>query len=594
MSATGRVCDAAVNIRARIARLMPKKNERPVLGIGCSLLRSLKEGFTSAMAFPNLRVLPRRVSLFTFVFATACALACLFSLAPQALAGGGGTPKIVGGTEHTCALGDRGGVWCWGGNTFGQLGTGDTASQSAPVAVPGLTEVKSIAAYGFGTCAVKHDGTVWCWGANDLGQLGQGTSDGDPHPAPVQVVGVDETYWISGGSAHLCSVTWKGTVSCWGSNSSGQLANGGVGGFNGTAVSLPGIDQIHSVATGANFTCISTKVKKVLCAGDNGAAQLGNPEIGANSGALVEVAGKDGIYELRAGAAFVCGLSWKVAGHHCWGDNALGQLGQGVLAAPLGGSSETPPAPTISARHLGGSAGATCAHLHSNRVACWGDGTGGALGLGNEASTDTPTALTLENVGAVSSSSSSRTQCAVVRGGGVYCWGLNDFGQAGVGGAPAPVLTPTLVPGLDLVTRPQYPEGSWIEPTSQIRRSKSGKNWIFKSKLTVEPSLFVFPEQACKGKVAADVYFWAKVKKREVKKSGGDGYEKRKVGVRTVSKLRLSKGQCKAYFQQKFSISRFKKYKKRMLISATGFGNDVQSKFTSGEFELKNINRGKK
>ena len=367
----------------------------------------------------------------------ATAFAVLLVSAPLAQAGGGGTPKVVAGTEHTCAMTDRGTVWCWGGNSFGQLGTGDTAPQSAPTPVPNLTEVKSIGAYGFGTCAVKHDGTVWCWGANDLGQLGQGTSDADPHPLPVQVVGVKDTYWVTGGSAHVCSVTWQGVVSCWGSNTEGQLANGGVGGFNGTATPIAGISEIHSVSAGANFTCISTKVKKVLCAGANGAGQLGDPAFGANSGALVEVPGQEGVYEVRSGATFVCGSSWKAEGHRCWGDNALGQLGQGVLVAPLNGS-ETPAAPTLSIKQLGGTAGATCAHLKSRRIACWGDGTGGALGLGGETGTDTPTALALENVAAVSSSSTSRTQCAIVRGGELHCWGLNDFGQAGVGGAPAP------------------------------------------------------------------------------------------------------------------------------------------------------------
>lgn len=539
-----------------------------------------------------IHALRRRTAVFAAVL-SATVFAVFLASAPLALAGGGATPKVVAGTDHTCALTDRGTVWCWSGNTFGQLGTGDTAPQSSPTPVPNLTEVKSIGAYGYGTCAVKHDGTVWCWGANDLGQLGQGAQDADPHPAPVQVAGVKDAYWVSGGSAHVCSVTWQGAVSCWGSNLEGQLAGGGVGGFNGTATPIAGVSEIHSLATGANFTCISTKYKKVRCAGANGAGQLGDVAVGPNSGALVEVAGRDGVYELRAGAAFVCGLSWSAAGHQCWGDNALGQLGQGPLAAPLGGS-ETPAAPTLSIKHLGGTAGATCAHLKSRRVACWGDGTGGALGLGGETSTDTPTALALEDVGAVSNSSTSRTQCAIVRGGGLYCWGMNDFGQAGVGGSSGPVLTPTAIAGLDLVTRPQYPEGAWIEPASQVRKNKSGTKWILRSRLTVEPSDFVFPEPACKGNVAADMFYWRKFRKQGATKSGGEKYELRKVGVRTKSRLRLSGGLCKANFVQRMPIAKFKKHRKKLRISATFFGNDVQSKFSTGEFELKNINRGKK
>ena len=90
------------------------------------------------------------------------------------------------------------------------------------------------------------------------------------------------------------------------------------------------------------------------------------------------------------------------------------------------------------------------------------------------------------------------------------------------------------------------------------------------------------------------MFFWRKVKKKGATKSGGEKYDMRKVGVRTKSKLRLSGGMCKANFVQRMSIAKFKQHKRKLRISATGFGNDVQSKFSTGEFELKNINNGKK
>lgn len=528
----------------------------------------------------------RRILIFTLTFTLALALA------PAAFAGGGGSPKVVTGADHTCALTDRGAVLCWGLNDAGQLGTGDTTNQPAPTLVSSLTEVKSLAVHARGTCAVKHDGTVWCWGANHHGQLGQGVEDADPHPVPVQVVGVKDTYWVSGGTAHLCSVTWEGVVSCWGSNSDGQLGNGGVGGATATATPIVGVKGIHSLATGGDFTCISLSDKKVRCWGANATGQLGNAALGANSGAPVDVAGLESAYSLIAGAGHACALTWAKVQVRCWGDNSLGQIAQGTTgeAAPRGLSDVT----TVKdVKQLGGTAGSTCALQESRTTVCWGDGSNGRLGVGNETSSGTPVAVGLADVAALSAGSTSRTQCAVQRGGILSCWGANDSGQAGVGSVTGPLLTPAVVPGVDLVTRPQHPESAWVEPTSQMRRNKAGTKWRLKSRLTVEPSWFVFPDQACKGTVAADVFYWRKVKKRTVKKSGGDGYEKRKIGVRTKSELRLSGGLCKASFVHRIPIDRFASKKKRLLLSATGFGNDVQSKFSTGEYELKNMNKKK-
>jgi alpha-tubulin suppressor-like RCC1 family protein len=44
---------------------------------------------------------------------------------------------ITAGGTHTCAVGTPG-VWCWGGNGNGQLGTGDSVARTiaTPVLAP--------------------------------------------------------------------------------------------------------------------------------------------------------------------------------------------------------------------------------------------------------------------------------------------------------------------------------------------------------------------------------------------------------------------------------------------------------------------------
>jgi alpha-tubulin suppressor-like RCC1 family protein len=86
-----------------------------------------------------------------------------------------------------CVLLTTGGVRCWGGNDFGQLGNGTTTGIFSPPTSDVLTGVQSVAAGRFFTCALMTTGGVRCWGNNDFGQLGD--SGAVYCAVPVQVLG---------------------------------------------------------------------------------------------------------------------------------------------------------------------------------------------------------------------------------------------------------------------------------------------------------------------------------------------------------------------------------------------------------------------
>jgi alpha-tubulin suppressor-like RCC1 family protein len=123
-------------------------------------------------------------------------------------------------------------LWCWGDNSFGELGTGGTSgiSTNTPARVGTDTNWATVSAGGEFTCATRTDRTLWCWGYNYFGQLGTG-STGDAS-TPVQVgtaadwvtVSAGDDWGYSGG--HTCATRADGTLWCWGDDEFGELGNG--------------------------------------------------------------------------------------------------------------------------------------------------------------------------------------------------------------------------------------------------------------------------------------------------------------------------------------------------------------------------------
>jgi alpha-tubulin suppressor-like RCC1 family protein len=81
----------------------------------------------------------------------------------------------VGGA-HACGLTSDGSAFCWGNNSFGQLGDSTTIQRDVPTAVAGGLKFSALSAGYAHTCALaKPDGGVVCWGLNQAGELGNKT-----------------------------------------------------------------------------------------------------------------------------------------------------------------------------------------------------------------------------------------------------------------------------------------------------------------------------------------------------------------------------------------------------------------------------------
>jgi alpha-tubulin suppressor-like RCC1 family protein len=156
------------------------------------------------------------------------------SSTPVRVSGITNASAISAGDSHACALLSGGKVECWGGSTFGELGDGSANHghedsfemdfSPTPVQVSVITSAAAIDAGSSHSCALLSDGTVECWGGNSAGQLGNGNTDDSS--TPVQVSNITNASAISAGYSHTCALLSGGKVECWGENPDGRLGNG--------------------------------------------------------------------------------------------------------------------------------------------------------------------------------------------------------------------------------------------------------------------------------------------------------------------------------------------------------------------------------
>jgi hypothetical protein len=285
------------------------------------------------------------------------------------------TNDSTGGIVHTCAVLSDGTVHCWGGNEYGQLGSGSTATSLVPVAVTGITGAVTVSAGTFHSCAVLIDGTVKCWGRNSEGELGNGSTIDSP--TPVTVTGLAGATSVSAGNsgsdAYSCAVLNDGTVRCWGY--AGKL--GSVASANSPApVTVSGITGATSVSARNAHACAVAEGGTVLCWGYNADGELGN---GSTTDSLTPVVA-NGITDatsVTTGAGGTCALLTGGA-IWCWGGN------NPVPAAVMG----LGPAKAVSY-----GVGGACVLLDGGSIECWGDNTYGELGNGTTTSSATPVAV---------------------------------------------------------------------------------------------------------------------------------------------------------------------------------------------------------
>lgn len=262
-----------------------------------------------------------------------------------------GVTAIAVGLDSACAIVAEGKVKCWGHDESGKLGNSSTHTPGdgspafqPPVDVTGLSGAVQVSVGFSHACAVLATGALKCWGSNASGELGIGTDD-PPHTAPVDVVALGTNVAsVVAGFNITCAILKTGALQCWGHGDDGALGDGMTGTIR--VVSSP--TQVLGATTGVTsvsntgiFTCavISGATK---CWGNSGALGTANGPSYRNSAPGEEVVGLGtGSAAVATGNEFACALT-SAGGVKCWGQNGVGELGDGKGGIQSNESSDTP------------------------------------------------------------------------------------------------------------------------------------------------------------------------------------------------------------------------------------------------------------
>lgn len=405
--------------------------------------------------------------------------------------------------RRVCAVQADGGLKCWGINNYGQGGQAHADWMPSATSVIGIngssdaTTAVGVTCGSLHTCALMKTGAAKCWGLGNYRQIGNGEALLQTFIDDTFVLSIDGTtdaaraVSLGAGDTHTCAAMLDGTVKCWGSNLKAELTPAytpprdptSVYGVADSPEAAP--DTAVAVAIGYRVSLALLEDGTVKCWGFNTFGQCGTPlppnnivshgmnqsgDIGVKYPSFVQdVAGGNlqGVKLLVTGAKsrHAC-AALETGAAMCWGKNDKGQLGSPTVdldmshaAVAVSGVSH------VSSMCVGNAH--TCATMSGGGVKCWGMNNYGQLG--NNSTLDSHVPVDVIGIkSAVDIACGWQTTCAQLVDGSMSCWGGNDQSQIVFGRGPSYASsTPVAIPSS--VALAQGPECTSCQTEAKAR-----------------------------------------------------------------------------------------------------------------------------
>ncbi len=255
-----------------------------------------------------------------------------------------------GSGVFTTCLWAEDGIWCTGGNDYGQHGNGSVTFgwgfSSVWRKVP-LEGVQAASFFAGSMCAVLPDLGLRCWGQNRFGSLGLGPATHSNIARPT-AARTEDGGFLRGvvevsTAAPTCVRTMYGEIYCAGEVHNAPVPvlpwDPAISGPSAVFTSpwftrMPINGCAQQVSSGWSTACVTLAGGTVECFGENGYGRLGDPDAGVT---WSNASGLTGVTEVSVGRVFTC-AALDDGGFRCWGSQQpthtpgpfMGVLGDGT------------------------------------------------------------------------------------------------------------------------------------------------------------------------------------------------------------------------------------------------------------------------
>lgn len=234
---------------------------------------------------------------------------------------------------------------------------------------------------------------------------------------------------IAVGGSHTCVLFTNGEVYCLGQNMKGQSAISPSMADVTTLTHINLQECVVAISAGEAFSCALNILGQIHCWGDDALGQLGEGPDDISNSVPQQVASDECFYSMSSGRVHSCALTNRREAW-CWGDDDSLQLGPHSLEA----NGRPVPIPDLTWTQVDAGYSHNCGIEElSGDVYCWGENQQGQLDGEQTEAVGSPIVIDVGLAQITGVAAGQFHSCAFSSGGAIICWGTNTEDGAELG-----------------------------------------------------------------------------------------------------------------------------------------------------------------